>query len=164
MGERRASPEPTLKRLLDWSSDRVGPPQAAPRIADGASVSGEQLDTIIYLLRALLVTLTSDHVAVEGEKGAPHHVDTWGMQKRYGLTARESEVLAEMAQGKSNRQIAVTLAVSVATVRSHVSNILSKMGAESRTEAAVKAVRHEGALQRAAREGRPHDVLFSVLQ
>lgn len=58
------------------------------------------------------------------------------------LTARESEVLACLADGMSNRQIAKSLGIAVRTVTVHVSNMLRKIGATSRTEAALLAVRH----------------------
>jgi len=57
------------------------------------------------------------------------------------LTAREVEVLQLVAQGQSNREIAALLAISEATVRTHVSNILSKLNLCSRTQAALYALR-----------------------
>jgi DNA-binding NarL/FixJ family response regulator len=57
------------------------------------------------------------------------------------LTTREREVLAELARGRSNREIARTLAVSEKTVKTHVSAILAKLGAQDRTQAALYAVR-----------------------
>lgn len=57
------------------------------------------------------------------------------------LTPREREVLSLIAEGNSNRQIAQTLVVSERTARTHVSNILSKLGLASRTQAALWAVR-----------------------
>ena len=59
------------------------------------------------------------------------------------LTAREREVLALLAEGMTNKQIAGLLTVSPGTVRLHVSNILSKLGASNRTEAAMLALQHE---------------------
>jgi DNA-binding NarL/FixJ family response regulator len=56
------------------------------------------------------------------------------------LTPREQEVLALVAQGASNRQIAQTLVVSERTARTHVSAILAKLGLVSRTQAALWAV------------------------
>jgi predicted ATPase/DNA-binding CsgD family transcriptional regulator len=56
-----------------------------------------------------------------------------------GLTAREREVAALIAQGRSNREIAGTLVVSERTVESHVTNILAKLGFDSRTQIAVWA-------------------------
>ena len=58
------------------------------------------------------------------------------------LTARELEVLAEVATGKSNNEIADALMLSEKTVRNHVSAILSKLGLSNRIEAATYAVRN----------------------
>ena len=58
-----------------------------------------------------------------------------------GLTARELEVLALVAQGRSNRQVAETLFISAKTASVHVSNILAKLGVASRVEAAAVAHR-----------------------
>jgi len=57
------------------------------------------------------------------------------------LTAREVEVLGLIAQGMTNRQIADKLAISEATVRTHVGNILSKLHLATRTQAALYALR-----------------------
>ncbi len=58
------------------------------------------------------------------------------------LTEREREVLALMVEGLNNTQIAARLTVSPSTVKSHVSNILSKLGVASRTEAVSLALRN----------------------
>lgn len=58
------------------------------------------------------------------------------------LTARELEVLQLIVEGKTNQEIADSLTISIGTVRFHVSNILSKLGASNRTEAARLAVKH----------------------
>jgi NarL family two-component system response regulator LiaR len=57
------------------------------------------------------------------------------------LTERETEILTLVARGKSNRQIASELFVEEKTVKSHISNILRKLGVPSRTQAALHAVR-----------------------
>ncbi|MEV0644811.1 AAA family ATPase [Phytomonospora sp. NPDC050363] len=59
----------------------------------------------------------------------------------FGLTPREQDVLALVAEGRSNRQIAAELFISVNTVSVHVSRMLPKLGAGSRTEAAAVARR-----------------------
>jgi two-component system, NarL family, response regulator LiaR len=58
------------------------------------------------------------------------------------LTEREREVLALMIEGSSNSQIALKLRVTSSTIKSHVSNILSKLGVSSRTEAVTVALRN----------------------
>ena len=57
------------------------------------------------------------------------------------MTDREREVLVLVAQGLSNQQIADSLVISERTARTHVSNILSKLGVASRTQAALLAIR-----------------------
>jgi DNA-binding NarL/FixJ family response regulator len=59
------------------------------------------------------------------------------------LTSREREVLAEIAKGRSNREIARALTVSEKTVKAHVSSVLAKLGVQDRTQAALLAVRNE---------------------
>ncbi len=61
----------------------------------------------------------------------------------YDLTDREKEILALMVDGLNNTQIADRLVVSRSTVKFHVSNILSKLGASSRTEAVAIALQHK---------------------
>lgn len=55
------------------------------------------------------------------------------------LTSREREVLACLAEGRSNRQIADLLIISEATAKGHVSSLLDKLGAVSRLQAVVRA-------------------------
>ncbi|NIY64561.1 two-component system response regulator [Streptomyces malaysiensis] len=63
-------------------------------------------------------------------------------QGRGSLTEREREVLALIADGRSNREIARALVLSEKTVKTHVSNILMKLDLSDRTQAALWAVRH----------------------
>lgn len=56
-----------------------------------------------------------------------------------GITDRELEVLELLAEGCSNQQIADRLYISIHTVKSHVSNLLSKLGVNRRTQAVKKA-------------------------
>jgi LuxR family maltose regulon positive regulatory protein len=55
------------------------------------------------------------------------------------LTRREQEVLRLLVAGASNQEIAIQLVISLATVKKHVSNLLSKLGVESRTQAIARA-------------------------
>jgi DNA-binding NarL/FixJ family response regulator len=59
-----------------------------------------------------------------------------------GLTVREQEVLDLIAEGLSNREIAGKMFISEKTVKTHVSNILSKLHLDDRTQAAIYALKH----------------------
>jgi two-component system, NarL family, response regulator LiaR len=57
------------------------------------------------------------------------------------LTDRETDVLRLLAMGQANKEIAQTLSIGEKTVKTHVSNVLAKLGVTSRTQAALYAVR-----------------------
>jgi DNA-binding NarL/FixJ family response regulator len=59
------------------------------------------------------------------------------------LTPREKEVLSQLGKGASNKEIAYELSITERTARTHVSNILGKLGLASRTQAALWAVEHK---------------------
>jgi DNA-binding CsgD family transcriptional regulator len=69
--------------------------------------------------------------------------DAIAMHDRFGLSAREVDVLRLIIQGSSDREIGTALSISPRTVGSHVSNILGKLGTRTRTEAAAMAVRND---------------------
>jgi NarL family two-component system response regulator LiaR len=99
-------------------------------------VSAEELAQAIRAAHAGRATLSPEAtqalVRAIAQPPAPGH----------DLTAREREVLALMIEGLNNTEIARRLFVSSSTIKSHVSNILSKLGVTSRTEAVALAVRH----------------------
>lgn len=57
------------------------------------------------------------------------------------LTPRETDVLEQIVQGKSNKEIATELDISEATVKTHINSLLSKLGVTDRTQAATAAIR-----------------------
>ncbi|CAF1798125.1 response regulator [Bacillus subtilis] len=63
-------------------------------------------------------------------------------EKYYQLTRREKDVLTEIANGKSNKEIAAALFISEKTVKTHVSNLLAKLEVADRTQAALFAVKY----------------------
>lgn len=60
-----------------------------------------------------------------------------GTKKRERLSAREEDVARLLVRGVSNKEIARTLGIEVVTVKKHVGNILRKLGARNRTQAAL---------------------------
>ncbi|MBN1438686.1 MAG: response regulator transcription factor [Anaerolineales bacterium] len=99
-------------------------------------VSAEELARAIRAASAGRATLSPDVAEVM--------VHAAGQPPKPGLdlTDRECEVLALMVEGLNNTQIAEKLGVSPSTIKSHVSNILAKLDASSRTEAVALALRH----------------------
>ena len=77
-----------------------------------------------------------------GAKPLLAELSTGGSDTSSALTARETEVLALLAEGRTNRELARQLYISEKTVSVHVSNILAKLNVRSRTEAAAVARRH----------------------
>ena len=71
------------------------------------------------------------------------HATTHPHKLGYDLTPRERDTLHWMVQGLNNRQIAQKMIVSRSTFKFHVSNILSKLGVTSRTEAVALTVEHK---------------------
>lgn len=72
-----------------------------------------------------------------------NHISNQNKTELYDdLTNREREVLQLIAQGKSNQEIADELFITLKTVKTHVSNILSKLQVEDRTQAAIYAFKH----------------------
>jgi two-component system, NarL family, response regulator LiaR len=80
------------------------------------------------------------------------HVRSQGPTPGHDLTSREREVLELMVEGLNNPDIADRLTVSRSTIKVHVSNILSKLGASSRTEAVALALQHH-----LVDQNQPHD-------
>lgn len=106
-------------------------------------ISREELISVIHTVAEGKVHLQPElsHILLEHlmELPAP------GMQPRH-ITRRELDVLQLLARGYSNKEIAIQLAISEHTVKSHVTNILSKLEARDRAEAVAKAIQ-KGVIQ-----------------
>jgi DNA-binding NarL/FixJ family response regulator len=93
-------------------------------------------------LASAIRSVHAGHVLLQPEVAAALLAgDTPDGGRAAALTGREREVLAEIARGRSNREIARALVLSEKTVKTHVSNILVKLGVADRTQAALWAVR-----------------------
>jgi NarL family two-component system response regulator LiaR len=99
-------------------------------------VSGEDLVQAIRAAHAGRATLSPEVAQTLVETA--HQPPLPGLK----LTEREHQVLAAMVDGLNNKQIAEKLTVSLSTIKSHVSNILLKLGITSRTEAVAIALRN----------------------
>jgi DNA-binding NarL/FixJ family response regulator len=93
------------------------------------------------LLRSIGDEATAqENVRPQAQPNIPVEPSTSASTMVSPLTPRETEVLAHIASGKTNRQIAQQLHLSLSTVKRHLERILSKLGVSDRTQAAVKAV------------------------
>ncbi len=134
-----SEPYPLAQTLLHAAEaalacdDRGGAAERLRRAAGLAAHLGARplSDQIAILARRARISLTGP-----GEAGAGTSDAGAGDP---GLTGREREVLRLVAAGRSNREIAAELFISPKTASVHVSNILGKLGAASRGEAAAKA-------------------------
>jgi two-component system, NarL family, response regulator DegU len=79
-------------------------------------------------------------LATEGEKRRETRGHHWPNDAVEPLTPRELEVLGLMKLGRTNRQIAADLVISLGTAKNHVEHIISKLGVSDRTQAVVKAL------------------------
>lgn len=128
-----------------------------PAVAVVALTSSEDADHVRSALQAgavgyVLKDGSPDSVlsAVRAAARGEHHIDVSLALKlaeppamdASRLTAREHEVLALVGEGKSNQEIATALFITERTARTHVSNVLRKLGLSSRTQAALWATRH----------------------
>jgi two-component system, NarL family, response regulator LiaR len=89
--------------------------------------------------RAIKAAAGQVQLAPEAAARLMHEVRA--LQSPESLTDRETEVLRLVARGRPNKQIAHELVVGEKTVKAHVSSILTKLGVQSRTQAALHAVR-----------------------
>ncbi len=80
--------------------------------------------------------------AISGERPAQTPKPASRPKELEGLTERELEVLEQIARGLTNREIAEKMVISEKTVKTHVSNLLAKLGLEDRTRAAIWALKH----------------------
>jgi NarL family two-component system response regulator LiaR len=158
-------PDVILMDLMMPEMDGIAATQAImadyPEIKIVAMTSFEDEQLVQGVLAAgaisyLLKNVTSDELAkaireaVSGRStlspeaaSALVHATRPTFQPSYDLTEREKEVLNLVVQGHSNQHIAEELVISLATVKAHISSILSKLGVTSRAEEIAFAIKHK---------------------
>ncbi|MEO8437681.1 MAG: AAA family ATPase [Chloroflexota bacterium] len=147
-----ARPSPFLEAYVLWRmaeafAGRGETAAAAAPVREGHAIARRigarllegEIASLARRLRIELEVATAASVVVEADESSV--AAPVAPADPFGLTSREREVLALVAQGYTNRRIAETLFISDSTAGVHVSNILAKLGVESRTEAAAVAVR-----------------------
>lgn len=162
---RQKKPDVILMDLMMPGMDGIAATRAIlqdyPDIKIIAMTSFEEEELVRGVLAAgaisyLLKNVTADELvkaireAVSGRSTlAPEaaraliHVAIPTKQPLFELTEREREVLNQLVQGNSNQQIADALVISLATVKAHMSSILSKLQVSSRAEAIAYAIKHK---------------------
>ncbi|WP_436863091.1 response regulator [Staphylococcus caeli] len=106
--------------------------------ADGYEMKDVEPEQLIHTIKRVLAGDKMIHPQ------AQHVIETVSQKPHFTnkLSKRESEVLMEMAKGKTNKEIAETLFVSEKTIKTHVSHIFSKLQVTDRTQAAIYAMQN----------------------
>ena len=139
-----ASPEQQSSARVLVLTSATEPASASLAVRSGAAgvlYKDVDPDALVRAIRSvhdghlLLAPEAAGSLVRPGNSGGAGGIDS--------LTGREREVLAEIAKGRSNREIARALTVSEKTVKAHVSAVLAKLGVQDRTQAALLAVRNE---------------------
>ena len=126
-------------RLADERGDRYEAARARARLGEVLEAAGSaEAEEALGRAREVAVSLGATALLEDLDRAAAPAAS-------HALTPREHEVLALLAQGRSNGQIGRALFISTKTASVHVSNILAKLGAASRGEA-VAAARATGLL------------------
>lgn len=125
---RRESPEARFVILAQRAEDNEAR-QAVEAGAQGCLVKGMSQDVLLEAIRKV-------H---SGKRFLPPHHSV-PPPPEWSLSPREREVLALMAQGRSNKEIAASLGIAVSTVKCHVSVILARLRVADRTQAVVAAL------------------------
>ncbi|MEH7178894.1 response regulator transcription factor [Neobacillus vireti] len=135
-------PEIKIMMLTSFSDqDHVIPALEAG--ASGYQLKDIEPDELIISIKKIMAGENQLH-----PKATSHLLANLSNKKEEGnllseLTKRELDVLKEIAKGKSNKEIASSLFITEKTVKTHVSNLLSKLELQDRTQAALYAVKNQ---------------------
>lgn len=141
LGELNASESAARVLVLTSATEPAAASLAVRSGASGVLYKDVDPDALVRAIRSVhdgqlvLAPEAAESLVRGASAGTPGSVES--------LTSREREVLAELAKGRSNREIARALNVAEKTVKAHVSAVLAKLGVQDRTQAALLAVRNE---------------------
>ncbi len=141
LAELRAIRAPTRVLVLTSAAGPSGPALALQAGAAGFLYKDVDPDALVRAIRSVHDGHTVLAQEAAGLMAAGPRTGPRGLAS---LTGREREVLALLADGRSNREIARALSVSEKTVKTHVSAVLAKLGVADRTQAALLAARQSG--------------------
>ena len=100
--------------------------------------AGKHTHDVRAYVQQLLAVFHTEGIVAPGDLRLPSAAPPALIPEGEVLTEREREVLQLLVQGYSNQAIAQELVVAVGTVKRHVSNIMSKLGVQSRLQAAAR--------------------------
>lgn len=134
---------PTMPVLMLTSfSDRDHVVPAMKAGAVGYQLKDIEPDDLVESIRQIMQGARIVHPAATDQLEKSEAEQESLAHNRHPLTPREQDVLAELTKGKSNREIASSLFVTEKTVKTHISNIFTKLEVQDRTQAALYAVKH----------------------
>lgn len=134
----RGSPRLRVLACIE-ASDRRQVAAVMKAGATGWISTADGLDRLVHLLRRPVGSMAGRMTIDRGlTRGAATTT-----RDRYRLTARETEVLQGLTRGASTGTLASMLHVSTATTRTHVHNVLAKLGVHTRLEAVAYAIEHQ---------------------
>lgn len=128
--------------MLTSYSDRDHVIPAIEAGAAGYQLKDIEPDDLVESIRKLMRGENTLHSQATSQLMKVREPQIEPPHKLYPLTPREQDVLSELTKGKSNKEIASSLFVTEKTVKTHISNIFSKLLVQDRTQAALYAVKH----------------------
>ncbi|WP_077622892.1 response regulator [Sediminibacillus massiliensis] len=140
---RRRWPEMKVLMLTTFNDDEYAL-EALRLGAHGYMLKDADAGTLIDTVKKCLV----GGLQLQGEVAAkvmPRLLQTKkaDSKPRHSLTPREMDILQQIGEGRSNKEISAELALSVGTVKNHISQLLDKLGLRDRTQLAIYAIRND---------------------
>jgi len=136
--DKRLSPVPKILLICNYPDSQFSREIVEAHCDGILGISPVDAGTILQTLR---VILTGDqHRDSTVTRGSRNAYGFSAPQRDYKLTAREQEVLQLIVQGYSNREMSEKLHLGLSTVKTHMGQLLEKLGVRDRTQAAVQAI------------------------